>query len=63
MKILYHVFTDNRDEYVENLARAKRLFNEFKEYGSARLYEQVWTEDEDCEPEEDCLLSFGPFAE
>jgi len=62
-KTIYHIFTDNRDEYTDDYAEAEKIFKQFKEYGCARLYEEIWNEEEDRdEPiEENCLKSYGSY--
>ncbi len=57
----YHIFTDNRDEWLDYITPAIALFREWKkEYGTARLYEE--TVDEDGETiTEDCIKSYGSW--
>lgn len=59
--MIYHIFTDNRDEFRESLEEAKQLFYKFiDENGKARLY--LNEEDEKGQTlEEDCLESYGDF--
>jgi hypothetical protein len=64
--ILYHVFTDNRDESYGDYGRAKRRFNRWSGEGSnARLYAEYYetkAEYEQAEPaEEECLESCGVY--
>lgn len=64
MKEIYHVFTNGRDEYVDDFKTAKAIYKRMKEEeGCARLYEQIWdlSIDEDEPIEESCLLSYGGF--
>lgn len=64
MKIIYHIFTNNRDEWLDDYNEAHSLFKEWvKEYSCARLFEEKWENPEvDAEEiEETCLESFGPF--
>ncbi len=58
---IYHIFTDNRDEYRENLEEAKQLFYKYiDEHGKARLYIDI--ENQNGETlEEDCLEAYGDF--
>lgn len=58
---VYHVFTDNRDEWTRDLGEAKALFTTWgEEFGCARLYCEL--RDEDGETiEEDCLEATGPY--
>ncbi len=61
MKIIYHIFTDNRDVWREDYSQARTWFKHFKRaYGTARLYEEV-LDDEGETVEENYLRSFGPF--
>ncbi len=56
----YHVFTNEQDEYVEDYSKALVLFTKWvTEYGSARLYEETFEDDE--LQSEDCIGSFGYF--
>lgn len=66
-KIVYHVFTDARDEFFragvkgEGFKAAEKFFRKWKrEKGCARLYEELRDEDGDM-TEENCLLTFGPW--
>jgi hypothetical protein len=66
MIVVYHVFTDNKDLWTQNYRFARKLFNYWKKaYDAARLYEEVYANEEGVLNgemiEEDCLLSFGPF--
>ena len=56
----YHVFTHNLDEWFSDLGEATQLYKEWAaEFGSARLYEQTYIDDE--LETEDCLESTGEF--
>ena len=64
MRIVYHVFADNRDDWFDTYLEALRAFYQLVgEYGSARLYREVWADnDEADEPvEEDCLRAVGGY--
>lgn len=64
MKIIYHIFTNNRDEWLSNYDRAVELFNDWsKEFGCARLYEEKWNNPKtnDQAQEEDCIKSYGYY--
>jgi len=66
LKTIYHIFTDNRDEWEDDLKVAKRIFKDFvKEYGCARLYEEVWdtAEEYDDPIEESCIKSYGEYPQ
>lgn len=55
--MVYHIFTNNTDEYLTDKKEAVKLFQEWaKEYGCARLYESK-TIDEDG----DCIMSEGEY--
>ena len=62
MKV-YHIFTDNKDEFTEDYKIALALFDHFKtKFGTARLYVEHQTDDEDHDfISEDCIKSFGGF--
>jgi len=59
--MIYHIFTDNRDEFRESLEEAKQLFYKYiDEHGKACLYQNE--ENEDGETlSEDCIESYGDF--
>ena len=64
MKTMYHVFTNNNDDWTDDYGKAVNMFSEFKNgYGCARLYEEKWKNpDIDDEPiEENCIKSFGEW--
>ena len=64
MKTIYHIFTNNRDEWLEDYEEAKKLFKEWsKEFGCARLYEESWNNPkiDDEAKDETCLKSFGAW--
>ena len=55
--MLYHMFTNDADEYTTNLLEANKIFNEFvEEWGCARLYEKQNENDEG-----DCISSHGVY--
>jgi len=61
---IYHVFTNNQDEFLEDFNQARKLFNQWKkDNGTARLYEEFWEDTElDDEPiKEECIRSFGEY--
>lgn len=58
---MYHVFTDNTDEWTPDILEANRLFDEFvSDTGCARLYQELHEIDGEC-LEEDCLRSKGRY--
>lgn len=59
----YHVFTDERDEWVNTLKQAKLIVNEWKEEGyiNFRIYEETSEYNIDDEVQEDCIYSEGNF--
>jgi hypothetical protein len=62
MKI-YHVFTNNIDEFTEDYRTALVFFEHFKKTrGCARLYFEIQTDDENHDfISEDCIKSFGDY--
>ena len=57
----YHVFTNNQDEWFNNLAEAEELFNEWAgENGCARLYEEEREEDGEL-INENCINAIGSY--
>jgi len=69
-KIVYHVFTDNRDEYFpeKSLEQAETLYQHWlEEYGNVRLYETLYETGEDYENEtnvrENCIMSSGNYPQ
>jgi len=60
---MYHVFTDNKDEYIVDKKEAIKLAKEWgKDYGCSRIYEQKeWNEDEGVFEDGDCVFSIGNF--
>jgi len=60
---MYHIFSDNIDEWTPNLKEAKRIYNKWKkEYTNVRLYKETnWDKEEGLFIDEDCLLSNGSF--
>ena len=64
-KTIYHVFSNNVDEYFTNLKEASKIFIQFKkEYGCSRLYKQNLITGEDGLEEiddENCLKSYGEW--
>ena len=64
MKTIYHIFTNNRDEWMKNYDRAYLLYQKWcNEFGNARLYEELWnnTKTDDEPKNENCLESFGEY--
>ena len=57
--IIYHIFTNNFDEYCDDKKEAIKIFNQFKEEcGCARLYEMNSDNEDD---NGDCIRSFGEY--
>ncbi len=68
LRIVYHVFTDEKDWWTGNYKLARKLYNHWKKAnGAARLYKESYESEEallnDDMLEEECLLSFGPFPQ
>jgi hypothetical protein len=60
-QIIYHVFTNNTDEYVDTLEEAQKLYEDFiTEYGTARVYEEVREVEGDV-LSENCILTYGEW--
>ncbi len=64
--IVYHVFTDGKDLWTQDYRFARKFFTHWKKAnGSARLYKEVYEDEEamlnDEMLEEECLHSFGPY--
>jgi len=60
MTVSYHVFTYERDDWFDDYSQALVLFEQWaKEFGSARLYEESYIDDD--LDSEDCLMSVGEF--
>ena len=64
MTKIYHIFTNNHDDWTSDYKEALSIYNDFKkEFGCARLYEELWanpkTDDEFIE--ENCLKSTGEY--
>lgn len=60
--ITYHVFTNERDEWFANYKEALSQFEEWvKEFGTARLYEEVREKKDDEVLDENCLKSVGEY--
>jgi len=64
----YHIFTHNNDEWLDSKKEAVKLFNYWKkEYGCARLYEEIRNGsreggmDDGGLIEENCIKSFGEW--
>ncbi len=58
---IYHVFTNNTDEF-EPIDKAKELFDLWKkEQGCARLYTTEWNAKEGIFDDVDCIESFGAW--
>ena len=63
MKI-YHIFTNNNDEWTESYKEAKKIYKDFiKEYGNARLYEEIYEKDNEEMIEEKYLLGYGSYPQ
>ena len=64
-EIMYHVFTNGRDEYIEDKEKALKLANEWlEENGCVRVYEQKeWNEEDGIFADGDCVVSKGNFPE
>ena len=64
---IYHVFSDNRDEWYDDLNKAEKLYKEWlEEYGCARLYIDTYaTKDdyEDGDPEENYFKGEGNYPQ
>lgn len=63
MTTIYHVFTNNNDDWTKNYKQAVAIYKGFiKNYGCARLYLEEWNHKDDDEPiSESCLLSYGGY--
>lgn len=60
-KIIYHVFTNNQDEWVDTLKEAREIYRAWsKEYGCARVYKEEIKDDGQV-VEQSCLLSQGEY--
>lgn len=61
--INYHIFTNNLDEWTNDLDEANALFDEWaKEYGCCRLYAiEVKLPETDEENDGDCIRSVGEY--
>lgn len=58
----YHVFTNELDEWFDDKKDAVELYNEWKkEYGTARLYEEIREKSSDEVIDENCIKSFGEW--
>jgi len=69
-KVLYHVFTDNLDEWYSEaeIKQAEAQYEEWvKEYGNVRLYEETYETGEDYKNainvREECLMSSGDYPQ
>lgn len=66
-KIVYHVFTDGKDDWFDNYAEAEGLFEYWVEkYGNVRVYEEAFATKEAYETGqgeiiEECVLAAGDF--
>lgn len=64
--IQYHVFTNNQDEWYDDLNKAKKLYKEWLvEYGTARLYKEIYKGDFELDNmvDEECLLTQGEWPQ
>ena len=60
-KPIYHVFTNERDDWIPE-SEAYELFKTWaKEFGNARLYSTQWNKIEGTWDDVDCLESIGLF--
>jgi len=64
--IIYHIFSNERDEWLTNYKEAVRLFNEWRKgYGCARLYKEIWDPEElergGMPSSEDCIKTYGDW--
>src|SRR5712691_978116 len=61
MEMVYHVFTDGKDVWTNQRKMANLVFRRFsRAYGTARLYEERYTDRANEEMEsEKCLRSYG----
>ena len=63
MKITYHVFSNNCDEWFDDRKEAEKLFKEWAdEMGCARLYREAY-DDKDEPRLTDCLMSVGEYPQ
>ena len=59
-EVRYHVFANNCDEWFDTYAEALALYKEWtQEYGSARLYKEVYIDEE--LDVENCLEAAGAY--
>jgi len=60
-KFIYHVFTDNKDEYVKTLKEARNIIKIWKAKGfeNLRIYREEFDEEECID--ENCVYSFGEW--
>ena len=62
--IMYHVFSNEIDEYTESEVLANATFDEWvEEYGCARLFEEHYEEDGDEMIDEFCIRSEGSYPQ
>jgi hypothetical protein len=63
IEMVYHVFTDGKDEWTKKRETANRLFRRFaRTYGTARLYEERYSDRaNDVMESEKCLRSYGAY--
>lgn len=67
-KVLYHIFSNNVDEWTSNPATAIDIYNQWAdENGCARLYAEYYLDEkryEACDQnEEECLLTYGDYPQ
>ena len=62
-EILYHVFSNDIDEYLIDLKKAIHLAKKLRrKFGCVRIYKQtIWNETEGIFEDGDCILSYGGF--
>ncbi len=62
-KKLYHVFSNNCDEWTEDLKKAVKIARQWaREFKCVRIYEEVnWNVETGSFEDESCILSHGSF--
>ena len=59
---MYHIFSNNHDEWLDKEKDAIQLFNEWKkEYNTARLYTTIYNPVDEIWDDVDCIKSYGYF--
>lgn len=60
LKIIYHVFSNNQDEWYDALPEAEKAYQTLKDDSNcARLYEEIHNRNEVIE--ENCLSAYGEW--